>query len=450
MNNVTQRPHVLKFFGLFRMAVKNFRSRAWMNAKMCIAFATLAFLVCLFTVYNSSLTDRRAEMHEESVSANYIWSTHDAEEYLQQEYGITDYTVYTYKVAGLRNRMYTVHGDNAPTCTTNYIILNYDGTDYRKLEGKTSRIVYLYTVDLQTDPSGQAFFTPAFQEEWKYRFDIDSPFLGHLPNSGNEVAISARMLAAFDIDPTDAIGKHISGRIDNDTLNLFDATICGIILDEYYDLSGVKIDTLCPDIITHVDNPFFNTYYGKYLETKYMYFLNAWPDIDADDLFSMSVNDDMRYTGYSMYANLKALDQVMTLANTLYIVIGIALIVGLVLTVYLMIDKYIKVYSRTSGVCASLGMTRRSIYTMLIMQIFLLVVLAVPIAVVMTAVGYIVITKLVRMATGIQMGSSIGQISAMLSIGIGAVLLIASIFTFYVIHKLKRRNIRAMLNVNID
>lgn len=439
----------LKFFGLFKMAVKNFFSRSWMNAKMCIAFASLAFLVCLFTVYNTSLSDRRYEMRQENISGNFIWSDHNATNLLN-EYDFDEYDTYTCKIASLGARMVAVHGDNAPSCTTKYVVLNFDGQKLRKEEDASSITVYLHAVDSSMSEGESTFFTPLMQQSLKYKFNLDSPFVGVFPNDESEVMISVRILKSYGIDvsnPQALIGKSLSARIDGDNVDLFDATICGVILDEYYTLTGIAEQMLRPDVITHENNPFFR--YVS-LERRYMYCFSEWLDIDAEVLKDICINNRVLYGAQSMYTRLKALDQVMRLANTLYIVIGSALIVGLILTVYLMIDKYIKVYSRTSGIYSSLGMTRRSIYLTLFMQIFLIVVMAIPMSIVMTAVGYTVITKLVQMATGIAMSSSLGQISAMLSLGIASVLLVAIVFTVYVVHRLKGKSIKKLLNSTVD
>ena len=427
-----------KFLSLLKMACGNLKAYAWINVKMCLSFACLAFLICLFSVYNQSLTARTAETYEEAISGNYFWSETDRENLLKQ-YGYTGYTRYTFRVMSLTERMQTVYNDeNAPSCTTKYVRLTYNGQTYSKLEGKSSYPVTLYTDNPFNDNDNRAL---------RKLYGIDSPLIGRMPENEDEAIVAAHILVNYGIDPEEAIGKQIIVAIDGDTEPLFSATICGVIHEEYYSLIGHHNGVIYPCFILHEGNPVFNK--GKVL-VRYIYLFSDWFNADVEDLTELQYNRNFRYGAFGIYGQLNNLNKIQQIANTLYSIIGSALIVGLVLTIYLMIDKYLRVYSRTSGILLTLGMRRREVYRLLLIQIILICIIAIPIAVGLTAFSYSVITSIVLRITSIKMSSTVVQISSMLALGIGAVTLIALCFFVYIKHKLKKRTVKQLLNTVVS
>lgn len=424
-----------KFLSYLKMAFGNLKAYAWINTKMCLSFACLAFLVCLFTVYNQSITAITEQTYAEAVSGNYFWSTSDRPQILE-ELGCEQYETYTYRVASLSNRMKRIYDDeNAPSCTTRYLQLTYEGVTYTEIEDMP-----WYGVELVTDNP----FNGHDYVSLDAAYGIDSPVIGKLiPESADEVVIRAAILKSYGIDPQDALGKQLTATIDGDSAPLFTATVCGIIIGEYYNLSGHSSAVICPNFILHSDNPIFKT---ETPTKRYVYLLNDWYNYEKEYLMDLFYNKTFRYGGLSTYNSLFVLKNIHRLANTLYYVIGSGLVVGMILTIYLMIDKYIRVYSRMSGIFLTLGMRRREVYRLLLMQIMLICIIAIPISIAMTAFSYTVITAIVYRATAIKMASSVAQISKMLGLGIGVVTLIAACFYLYIKSKLKKHTVKELLS----
>lgn len=423
-----------KFISLLKIALGNLKAYAWINVKMCLSFACLAFLICLFSVYNRSIDSITKETYDAAISGNYFWSASERHGLLDEQ-GYTGYTMYTYRVAGLSERMQRVYKDkNAPSCTTRYLRFTFDGATYIKLEGEP-----WYEVALFTDNPFNENDNKALQSA----YGIDSPVIGRMPENADEVVIRARVLESYGIVPDEAIGKQITATIDGDSSPLFSATVCGLIREEYYTLSGHTSAVIYPNFILHEDSLVFKT---EIPTKRYIYLFSQWLNFDREVLSDLYYGKNFRYAGVGMYNQLTILKSIHQLANTLYYIIGTGLIVGMILTIYLMIDKYIRVYSRMSGIFLTLGMRRRQVYLLLLMQIILICLIAIPIAIAMTAFSYTVITAIVFKATSIKMSSSVAQISAMLSLGIGAVTLIATCFYGYIRRKLKKRTVKRLLN----
>lgn len=427
-----------KFFSMLKLAFRNLKEYFWINAKMCISFACLASLICMFLIYNQALTTRKAEMYEEAVSGNYFWSTWERDSLLE-EYGYTGYELYTYRVLSLGDRMKEVYNDEkAPACTTRYVFMTIEGKTYRKSEGVSSLGVALFTDNPFNANDSRALWVS---------YGIDSPVIGRMPESANEVVIAQRVLENYGIDTSDALGKEITATIDGDKSPIFTATLCGIIRNEYFAIIGHNYDVISPNFILHSDSPAFKI---QAPATRYIYLFDDWIDADTEDLRDLYYNKSFRYGAYTAYSSLQNLDKIQVLANSFYIIIGAALVVGLVLTVYLMIEKYIKVYSVSSGILLTLGMGRKNVYLLLLMQLIMICIIAIPIAVLITAAGYSIITGIVQRVTSIKMASSILQISGSLSLGILAVLFFAGCFFIYVVHKLRSRSTKELLNSIID
>lgn len=427
-----------KFFAMLKLALRNLKEYLWINAKMCISFACLASLVCMFLVYNQALTTRKAEMYEEAVSGNYFLSTWDRGEVLE-EYGYTGFVKYTYRVLNLGDRMKEVYNDEkAPSCSTRYVDLTVDGTTYKKLNN-----VYSLEVSLFTDNP----FNSNDNRALEVKYGIDSPIIGKMPQSAEEVVISQRFFENYGVDVSTVLGKQVTATIDGDKKPVFTATVCGIIRKEYFLITGHNADVIYPNVILHPQNSAFK---GQKLSTRHVYLFDDWIAADTEDLRDLYYNQSFRYGAYLEYSHLQNLDRIQVLANSFYVIIGTALVVGLVLTVYLMIEKYVKVYSTSSGILLTLGMGRKSVYLLLLLQIIMICIIAIPLSVGITALGYSVITSIVQRVTSIKMASSVLQISAMLSLGILSVLFFAGCFFWYVIHKLRRRSIKELLNAVVD
>lgn len=430
---------MIKLRSLVKMSFGNLKAYSWINFKMCLSFACLAFLICLFNIYNNSLTAKTKAMYEENISGNYFCSSSDKSQLLE-EYGYTGYKSYTFGLLNLESKMKQVFNTTtALSCSTKYVTVSYNGKTYTQLEGKNA-----YSIRITPDNP----FNPNDVRALRTIHGLNSPVKGAIPRNESEGAVSALVLSSYGLDPEEVLGKQLVFTINTDSAPLMTITVSGIIREEYYKLTGHSTSSaICPNFILHQDNPVFGM--GK-LSTRYVYYYNDWFNVDTDILKDLTYNQGCTYGALGVYGSIVNLGNIRQIANTLYTVIGSGLIVGLILTIYLMIDKYVRVYSRMSGILMTLGMRKRQVYALLLMQIVLICIIAVPLSVALTAVCYSIITSLVYRMTSIKLSSSVGQISAMLSLGLGAVILIASIFFTYLLLKLRKRSVKRLLNTLVD
>lgn len=427
---------------LFKIALRNIRAYLWMNAKLCFTFACLAFLICLFTAYNSSINERRDTVEHEKISSNYI-CTQTANTYNSFKEIYVDGIAHEdkYKAKNFATEIKKLYGWAGNELYTSYITLMIDNEEYHA-STKYSNI----SISCVTDPE-DGFFYEYDNIELKQRFGKDGPYIaGNRPLETNEIAISENVLEAFELTPSDVMGKEISVYLkpktndESKSILLFAAKTSGVIAKEVASLTGRKsISSSHPGFLFNLNNALFNSKYN----TVYRMYLNFWPNEEM--ALEWLEKYGGAYVGTGSVKTINNLDNIKVLGGNLYVIIGCALFIGLILTIVLMIDKYVKVFSRFGGIMLTLGLKQNRLSTLLFVQLLLLCIIAIPVAFVLTYVGYEVITGIITMVTNISLYISIAQLLALFIMAIGIVVAIAMTVFVYMILRLRRKTIKQLL-----
>ncbi len=434
-----------KSFSLFALAGKNLVTYFWMNAKMIFVFACLAFLICLFTVYNAAINERKEMYTRASASANYLITNSAAKVKSFKELG-PDITYEDYFRAHMYSTLiYNSYGVGGVWhASSAYFNLGIEGEVYQAYGGTVSFCSVAHPEN--------AFFTQADYVELKESYGYDSFFsAGHYPAAPDEIAVNENVLAAYRLLPEDVLGKEISFLFKPKTGEAklqFKATVCGILRKELLSLTGHKANCTNPSFLFHWDNAFFQSS----TDVRYRCYLNGWPDYATADMWKeqfTSQTTNTSYVGSGLLERIDMLEKIQTLAANLYVIIGSALVVGLILTIFLMIDKYMRVLSRTGGILMTFGMRRSHLYALLAIQLLLMCLIAFPLAVGLTSCGYYVINFLIHWVTGINLALSFLRVLVMLLIGIGCVVAIAIVFYIYGAFRLRHHTIKQFLSTEV-
>ncbi len=436
-----------KGFSLFRLAVKNIFTYAWMNVKLCLTFACLAFLICLFTVYNAAINQRKDEFVRGAASSNYILSqSRNTIETVKKSWDkiAAEDTLIYHSFANAISSCYGVGGKYY--ADSSFFVLEVDGEQYA-----ASKSVTFCTAAHETD----AFFTPQDYAELRATYGLDTFFLaGDYPAEPDEVAIGLPMLEAYRLQPEDVMGKTVTVFLKDPRpgktplLKQYSAKVCGVIGEELYKLSGHKDSNSRPYFLLRRDSDFLKSS----VLYRYRVYLSQWPTLEDYDAWKQALLTDQTflYAGASSVNSVNTLNSLQILASNLYIIIGSALIVGLVLTIFLMIDKYIKVFARSGGILLSVGMRRSQLFGLLFLQLLLLCVVAVPLSFAFTLLGYSVINMIVKWLTNIVLSIALRRLIKMLFIGVLVVIGIAFAFFAYAIVRIRNRTVKEYLNVTVD
>ncbi len=433
---------VKKGFSLFRLACKQIKTYLWMNTKLCLTFAALAFLFCLFTVYNVAIEEYRDNKYDEIASSNYIIFQSPSQDEIVHTY----YSDFVYEDHYLlHNYAPTVSAEYAVggqyNANSTYFFIDVDGKEYIPLKNVT-----FATIACET-----GYFTEFDYRELKARYGYDSFFsAGHYPEALDEIAVSELLLDAYKMEPEDVLDKTMTVKFRKKTegefVEQFTMKVCGIYRRELTSLKGHSAEMVCrPTFLFPYGSDFFkSSYYHRYRR-----YLADWPELE--DVLSWQYTDSStKYVGKEMAAHISNTSKVQILAANLYAVVGTTLAIGLILTVFLMIDKYIKVFSRSGGILMTFGLKRSQMFALLAIQLLLLCLAAIPIAAILTLLGYTVLSALLKWVVAISLTVSAGEIATILIVAVAIVFAIAAMFFLVSLIRLRRKPIKEILHTEVD
>lgn len=438
MNNIVQttsNEEVKKGFSIIGLAFKNVFTYTWINFKIVVAFACLTFLISLFTVYNVALNDREKSMVEETASANLAYidaKTVSAkqEELINQYFGQYDYQKCAYY--SFASEVSAIQKITINTVTTSYLSLLLEDKTLTS-NGKTSANVFATNFISQNDLL-----------EMKKRFGYDEIIIGKMPQTEHEIVLSAYFIEDYGLSKDDILNKDIKLQINGINEPIFVGKVTGIIREEYYELAGHMI-SFKPGIILNDENPLFKS---KNMNIRNMYSLKEW--IFDKDVLDQLKDAKISYNGNIIYSSMKNLNNVKILANNLYIIIGTALIIGLVLMILMMVNKYVKIFSRSSGILLTFGLERKKLYILLLIQIIIISLVAMPAALGLTIGGYYTINFLMKVAINLTLEVSLKKLFGMFFLSSFIVFAISIFFFGYTIYQMRGSTIKELLNTTIN
>lgn len=425
---------------LFRLATASFKAHPWICVKICLVFACLSVLVCLFTAFTASIESRRTEIFAENTSSNYMYAPSDKTEWLEER-GWTQFEKYFVERYNLGNLMKENVQADIPTVTTNYITLRVNGSTHFFDKNKTPELLWLY----KGDP-----FNDLDRQEMLSRFGSEEIFTGRFPaDNTNEVLISERLLDCYGLTSQDVLGKSVRILLgENGETEFDDLAVVGVISSRYYELSG-HLDggwQIAPSVVAAKNNsiPAVNAK----IDLFYVYAFDGWLNASFDELNSVTENE-LTYCGIGSYGQRRFLDNIKTVVTDVYYIVGSILAAGLLLTVMLMIDKFAAVFGRTGGILLSCGLLRNNLRALLFVQILLLFFVAVPVALVGALVGYAVIVELVAAGTGISMSVSVPVLLELFALSVVVVFAAAAAFFGVTLFKIGKKSVKDLLNTEI-
>ena len=429
-------------FSIFRLACKSVFTHVWMNAKMCFTFACLAFLICLFTVYNAALNERRLEAFHNTMSANYAYSdTTDLSDVVRESGADLVFTSWT-KKHRFSEDVRRATGVLMTDPSTDLFMLEIDGTTHQAVSSVPFTCYAMWEGSMFSEND-----STELEAVYGYTSLLSA---GSIPQERNEFIVSELILDAYELTAEDVLGKEISAYIPNVSapeegdIHEFTARCTGVVRREYYQLTGHSGSS---DILALLMFSKDSDLFAKNNFNRYFYHFGDWPD---SDLLQEWTKLGIKHVNHAVLTDMHALDDIQVLASNLYIIVGSALVIGLILTVFLMIDKYMKIFSRSGGILLTFGMERRQLYSLLLLQLLILCAFAIPISLALTAAGYGVINFVISWATRVDLSLSSWQIVSMLGIGIGVVVGISLLFFAYAVFMLRKHTIKQFLSAEVD
>ena len=428
MSNTNKRKNFL-----IKLAFKNVFTHTWMNMKLCFVFASLTFLICLFSVYNLALTERKNESFNQAIAANYAFLdgeiTDEIQKIIDDNFSKSEYEYLETQSIDIRKR---VSDSNSYTSLfTKYLVVEANNQKHSSNSSTVRGVAFNKGIFIEDDYT-----------EMKTRFGYDTLHIGKMPENENEMLLSKQFLDEFKLNDKNYIGETISIYIRNEETPILTAKLTGIIREEFQYLSGHST-YYKPGIILDDNHPIFYSTIGK-MRTNI--FFNKWLN---EDKVALIESVGFHYAGKGLLSSITMLDNIQTIANNLYYIIGTSIFIGLILIIFLMIGKYIQLFSKTSGIFLTFGLEKKKMYWLLFLQLMIVCLFALPLSLFLTISSYHIINMLLTSFKNINMGISMLRFFEMFSIGIITVTLLAAIFFIYGVFKLKGQTIKQYLTTEI-
>ena len=431
--------------GYVRLALAGIRTNGWMNFKLCFVLACLAFLVCLFTGFNTALSGKREELVNSSLSAQYVAITPSSkktfpEEFAQQYFpGQEGMAFYRANLTALINSIQNTRIGTAILRTVDFFA---EGNAIEPKDGEFKFNCY----------SSSYLFTEEDQRELAYRTGDGECLIGRYPTAADEIVLAETMLENYGLG-RDMLGKRVAVQIKGTDAPALEGTVVGIIRKEYYTLSGHDNwpVNMLPIMIAWEEHPIFRgARYTVQFRLDRLYTKSEAEAIVKDAAARFNKTVSIIYGGNAATVSLWMIDNILTLANTLYVIIGSALAMGLILTVFLMIGKYVKLFARRGGILMSAGLTRAGLYGLLLLQLLFLGVFTVPLSAFLTVAGYLVVGEVMKLVTGVTMEITAPRLAGMLCLGLVIVLVIAFFFFILMALRLRKKTVRELLTTEVN
>lgn len=441
---------------VFKLAAYGMRAHKWIHARLCLVFACLSILICLFAAFTLSIETRRRDFLQQTVSANYFFADKkDVSAQLVQR-GLPHFEHSVMGIYDLSGFMEDNVGVRVPTVTTDYVTVTYYGTNlsYRFDEQLAPQYLWLYKLQAPAEGSTQSDlypFTEADASELKLRFGMESFVVGEMPTGKNDALVSERMLNGYGLSTEDVLGKNLSIRLgENGDIEVDDymgvigmrsVHVTGVIVKEYYELSGHSEDwQIRPSVVFSADN-------GVNLPPveRHIYLLDDWSDLNGEQLDDIATELGATYCGANSYGQREFLNKIKTVVLNVYYVVGSVLALSLVLTIMLVMRKFVNVFARSSGILLSCGLREDNLIKLLFAQVVLMFAASLPLALVGSVVGYAAITELVALGTKITMEVSPALMMGLLALSVVAVFAVAMVFFAFAALRIRRKTVLQLL-----
>ena len=427
---------------LANLSVKNLRSHPWLYAKLALAFAVLVFLLCLFSAYALTLNGMQNDVLAEHAAANQILS------YVPID-GLPDGTE-SFTAKRFDAEIYDVEEDDGDFSTEpkdpHAVTLTVDGAKSHKYNAT----YYYFRYYVNRIFAADRLLTENDRKELTSVYGSADVLTGRMPQAANEIALAEEFLDTFDLTGEQVLGKTVSIVVSRyeETIEISDLVVCGIIKREFTKLSGHGgyEDSFTPYVSLSQANPIFND--AERTKEVYVYSLPYW--LTEEEIDSLIKQYGCQFFGDSWLDDMVRISLMQAIATKLFTVVGGALGFSVVLMIFLMMDKLIAVFSRDCGILLSCGMQFKQVKLLLLTMLAWVCLFAVIVAAILTTAGVLGINAAINDYYYMEITVSPVTVLALFGIGIAAVALVALVYYAYAVSKMKRLTIKEFLNTSLS
>lgn len=301
---------------LILIALKNLRSYRRHNLKIILLMASLVTLITLFLAYLLSLSMKQEEMKNESISSNYIITGENINPSLMPN-NAKKSSFHYFDISDLSSEYFGLDFDYI---SANYVELLYNSRFYEAIHPYLGINIFAGLPD--------EIFTENDFKELTLKYKKDNIIIGNFPKTADEILISEKLIKAFGL-PSDILGEEISitSKINEEKIILESVRISGIIIEEYYELSGhtdsSSEDSFSPSILILNENSLFQEKSEHFIPVNRYTFEEFLTEKEAEILDKRYSN--YHYVGRSTIRIIKDINSMQILSNRLFSLLGVAI-----------------------------------------------------------------------------------------------------------------------------
>lgn len=219
-------------------------------------------------------------------------------------------------------------------------------------------------------------------------------------------------------------------------------TICGIIKQNYYLLSGHLngFSQFAPSIIINETNKICSVYSTL---KQYIYSLDKWP---SNEVVQSFISNGLDYKGTEYLKEINTISKIQNMLLQLFLYVGVALIFGIALIIFLLMYKLLDKLTQNNGILLAVGINYTHLLVIWLMQLLIISLISLIVTILLIAIGYIIINSILFYSFGVKYLLAISRVGILFLIGGTTILIFStlSIFSFYI--NLNKKSIRNLID----
>lgn len=452
---------------VFKLAFRNLVAYKRLFIQLTVAFVALIFLITLVSCFVLSINDMQNNIIYGNISESYTFGDKQIESGAISQKFTTQELTYL----NLEDCVKEIYGFDIGYVSASYIGIIYNGQN------------------VPCNPESYIRFSVYSADEWNIFTANDYKeagknaqfMVGRFPENANEVVVSQKYLEGcglsvkdlgakltfgvvkykveepdgdlpplWELDPSDW-GTSASDKpedpvaacepeIDTIVPVSTELTICGIILNDYYALSGHYFAAFCPTVLVDKSNAILDK---AVAETRYMCSLDGWADKETEDYIKQA---ELNYFGDSSLRTINVTANLKMVVNRLALYFGSALVLGIIISAFLLVEKLCFASVKNSGIMLISGFTDKQTFSVMLVQILFTGVISFAVAILLTYGAMTAINNILFHTFWISFKVSTAVYFAVAAIGLAVVVVLSVVTLGYVAVKRKGKQTRELLD----
>ncbi len=408
---------------LRKIAFRNLAAYKKHYIKLLCEFVALIFLVSLFVSFSLAANDEQNEIKNENISANNIVSDSVlADNIISEKISWMDVSKIDQdsmrEKTGFRKDISVID------------LLAIVGTE--KINSRDNYDSFCAFFDDNWD----IFSENDFREIGATDRDPSRFLLGRFPQAADEIVVTSTFLKSFGLDES-MLNKKITfvAKYDESLVLADNATICGILTDEYCNLSRFNVfSTFSPTILVHEQNKFFPNCLSKKI---FVGSLQSWPSAETVNYLQQS--NTVKYEGGYYLQQVEFINKIQQVLTAVVLYVAMAIVFALLSSVFVSLVKLREAMFGNSSMLLTLGLTHRQLTETFLLQFVVVLAVSFVVAAALTVGAFFGLNKLLSTALGLSLSFTFTSFLVVFFLAFSLICLLTMLIVTFFSHGLRYR-----------